>query len=153
MYLVVRRYLVAQSNSEALALACVAWALRGPDASIVFHEQFYAKSYVHLWGTLGGIKNDVHKGIVQRVLGAAVRVAATQGGEAPHPAAPYTFDTFEQAVAGLPDTLHSYYRGMILGGGYTIFYSHTLAGGSQLGWVATPDHVDWPSFIHSHGGS
>jgi hypothetical protein len=151
LYLVVRRYLVAQSNSEGLALACVAWALTAPDASLVYHEQFYAKSYVRLWGTLGGIKDDVHRGIVQRVLAAAVRLAASGGTEDPHPAAEYTFDTFEKAIAGLPEHLHSYYTGIIFGGGYQIFYSHTLSGGSQLAWAATPDHVAWPAYLAAHG--
>lgn len=139
VHVVVRRFLVSHSNSEGLALACVAWALSAPDGSIAFHEQFYASRYVRLWGTVGGIKNSVHEGIANRVLRTAARVAA---GEA-RPAQPpeYTFDTYEAATNGLPGELTSHFSSLVLGGGY----SYSVFGASGVEWARRPEHFDWTS--------
>jgi hypothetical protein len=143
----VRRVLVSHSNSEALTLACVAWALQSPDGKLVFHEQFYASRYVRLWGTLGGIKNDVHEGIVRRILGAAVRIAASGGRDQTAPSAAHTFATFEEATRDLPSKLSSHYFGALMGGGYTIYYSSHLSGGSNVAWARKPEHFDWDAYL------
>jgi hypothetical protein len=143
----VRRVLVSHSNSEGLALACVSWALQAPDGKLLFHEQFYASRYVRLWGTLGGIKNDVHEGIVRRILGASVRIAASGGRDQTPPSAAYTFSTFEDATRDLPTSLTSVYFGALMGGGYTIFYSSRTSGESNVAWAKKPDHFDWEAYL------
>lgn len=111
------------------------------DGQLVFHEQFYAADSVRLWGTIGKLKNNVHEGIVRRVLSSARSVAA--GG--PPQDAKYTYDDFERATADLPSSLRSVYiNTAVLGGGYFFIVSH-LDGSSELGWAREADHVDWPT--------
>lgn len=144
----VRRFLVAHSNSEGLAFACVSWALTDPDGELAFVEQFYARDHVVMWGTVGGTKDTVHEGIATRVLRTAVRVAA-----AGEPVAPYraenTFGRFEDAMAGLPESLTSIHMGTLYLGGAFYIYSARYTGGSNVRWVQADDHFDWYRYLNA----
>ncbi len=141
VHVVVRRFLVAHSNNEGFAVACVAWALTDATGAIRFHEQFYASDYVRLWGTIGGVKNNVHEGITRHIIEQAARVAA---GEEPAPVtATYAHPSYEAATAGIPTQLSSvHYNAVFLGGGYS-FRPVRIKGDSHRGWARRDDHIDW----------
>lgn len=141
VHVVVRRFLVAHSNNEALAVACVAWALTDESGALVFHEQFYAADYVRIWGTVGGIKNHVHAGIVEHVSKQATRVS---NGEAPlAPSGEYVFASYDAATSGMPDSLTStHFQTLYLGGAY-LFSAYAIKGGSDRAWARRDDHLDW----------
>lgn len=142
----VRRFLVAHSNNEALAFACVSWALTDPDGELAFVEQFYARDHVVLWGTVGGTKDTVHEGIATRVLRSAVRVAAA-GEPVPPFHAENTFGRFEAAMVGMPESLTSVHvGGLYLGGAFYVFSSR-YSGDSQVSWVKAHDHFDWSGHL------
>lgn len=141
VHVVVRRFLVAHSNNEGFAVACVAWALTDAQGVLRFHEQFYASDYVRLWGTIGGIKNHVHEGITRHITQQAARVSA--GGEPAEITAPYTYPTYEAASARFPGKLTSiHFQALYLGGGYS-FRAVRIDGDSQRDWARQDDHIDW----------
>lgn len=141
VHVVVRRFLVAHSNNEALAVACVAWALTDASGQLLFHEQFYAADYVRIWGTVGGIKNHVHAGITEHVANQAARIS--NGQEPVAPSGEYVFDSYEAATAGMPDSLTStHFQTLYLGGAY-LFSAYSIKGRSDRGWARRNDHLDW----------
>lgn len=141
VHVVVRRFLVAHSNNEALAVACVAWALTDESGTPVFHEQFYAADYVRTWGTVGGIKNHVHAGITEHIAKQATRIS---NGDSPvAPSGEYVFASYEAATSGMPDSLTStHFQALYLGGAY-VFSVRTINGSSDRGWARREDHLDW----------
>lgn len=145
VHVVIRRFLVSHSNTAGVALACVAWAMTDANGELVYHEQFYAADSVHLWGTIGRLKEHVHQGIVARVLGSARSIAS--GGDPV--TAQYTFADFDAAAAGLPHQLRSVYLSTaLLGGGYG-FRVSTVDGSADLGWARQQEHVDWTARVGS----
>ena len=76
IHLRVRRYLVGLSNTAGAVLACVAWAAVNAAGQIVFEEQFYAPGAGAYVGTIGGLKDAVHKAIVRRVATTSLYLAA-----------------------------------------------------------------------------
>lgn len=141
VHIVVRRFLVAHSNNEGFAVACVAWALTDAEGSLRFHEQFYASDYVKLWGTVGGLKNHVHEGITRHIAQQASRVAA--GHEPAEIDSPYTYSTYEAAISRFPAQLTSvHFQMLYLGGGYS-FRSLLITDDSHRDWARGDEHIDW----------
>ena len=141
VHVVVRRFLVAHSNNEAFAVACVGWALTDADGTLLFHEQFYAADYVWLWGTIGGIKNNVHEGITRHIAEQAGRVMA--GGEPTTPQGEYVFASYEAATAEMPDKLTSVHMNTLYLGGAYLFTTRTYRGDSNRTWARQEGHLDW----------
>lgn len=144
VHLVIRKFLVAHSNNEGLAIACASWAMTDPSGKLAFHEQFYARDHVKLWGTVGGVKDNVHKGIAERVIRAAIGVAQGKDPQSiPFPE--FAYKDFDSARAGLPDSLTTSFQGfLVLGNGY-LFYDQRVSGGSSVEWAREPSHIDWPA--------
>lgn len=146
VHVVVRRFLVATGGSDGIAIACVAWALTSPEGKIAYHEQFYASRHVNTFGTVGGIKDTVHEAISKRVLGRAAAIAAQPGTNVFESVKPVNaFDTYEEAVAGLPASLTAASLTIVqLGNGYS--YMVIGKGATEtagLAWVQKADHLDW----------
>lgn len=147
VHLVVRRFLVAHSNNEGFAVACVAWALTDETGALVFHEQFYAADYVKIWGTIGGIKNHVHEGITRHVAEQAARIR--NGQQPAPPAGEYVFPSYESATAGMPTSLTSHhFQALYLGGAYA-FARYAIKGDSHRDWARREDHLDWDARLAS----
>jgi hypothetical protein len=108
VHLMIRRYVVSLSNTSGAVLTCVAWAATESEGSLIYHEQFYAADSARLVGTIGLIKESVHKAIVRRIATTSLALAA---GPVPTNAWPATFDntytTIEEAASGLPQTMVS----------------------------------------------
>ncbi|MHC4459058.1 MAG: hypothetical protein ACYS0I_18615 [Planctomycetota bacterium] len=148
LHLVIRRYLVAASNVEVTALACVAWCAINQHGKIVFHEQFYA-SKAGRGTTLGAIKMAVHRGIVSRIAETAVVLASSSGETAIAPAMPEnTYNSFEEAVRGMPKQLTSYYFGAFnLGSAYYISHGRTSSQDVNTDWAREPYHINWENYL------
>ncbi|MEM9696304.1 MAG: hypothetical protein AAGA56_27415 [Myxococcota bacterium] len=145
IHVMIRRFLVAHSNNEALALACVSWALSNSNQEIELVEQFYAADHVVMWGTVGGIKDTVHQALSERILKTAI--LALSGRSATRQPVEHTYNTYEEATAELPNDLPSVHAGLLmLGNGYWV-YRATYKGGSDIAWTEAGDHFDWPSFF------
>lgn len=106
VHVVVRSYLVAVSNTGGGVFATIAWAASNAQGEPVFQEEFYASDSVHFIGTVGGLKDDVHRAIVRRI---AVTTLALASGPAAAAARPTTFEktstSFEEAAARVPKTM------------------------------------------------
>lgn len=150
VHVVVRRFLVAHSNNEALAVACVAWALTDRDGTLLFHEQFYAADSVRIWGTVGGIKNHVHQGITRHIAEQAGRVLS--GSNPTEPGGDYVYPSYEAATASLPDVLTSVHVNTLYLGGAYLFSTRTYRGQSQRGWVREEGHLDWEARLDGARG-
>ena len=76
--------------------------------SIIYQEQFYASEAVYLVGTIGLLKESVHKAIVRRIATTSLALAT---GPAAAKARPTTFDntytSFGEAASRLPQTMVS----------------------------------------------
>lgn len=104
----VRRYLVGVSNTGGGVLACVNWAAVKPAGEIAFAEQFYAADFVAYVGTVGGIKDSVHRAIVRRIATTALYLTAEPAAATALPTAyAGTYESLEDAIASLPAVLRS----------------------------------------------
>ena len=104
LYIKIRRYLVAASNNEGAALACIAWCAASGN-EIIYSEQFFASAGGN-FRTLGSIKDDIHRGIIKRILSSAVILA----NEGPSPNklpsnVDETYSNLKEAIAPLPVSL------------------------------------------------
>jgi hypothetical protein len=149
LHLVIRRYVVSASNIAGAVLACVAWAATTPQGTLLFAEQFYASHVVYVVGTLGLLKDEVHRAIVGRIATTAMTLAAD-------PAAtrlrPITYDntstSLDEAAARLPRTMVS--MGVPLGPGPIGLIGILIPSGIMtVQWeVANPsDKFDWAGYL------
>jgi hypothetical protein len=76
VHLMIRRYMVSLSNTCGAVLACVSWAATESDGKLIYNEQFYAPGEVYFIGTIGLLKDAVHKAIVHRIATASLALAA-----------------------------------------------------------------------------
>lgn len=106
-----RRYLVAHSNNDGGVLACVAWALADASGHTLHADQFYssmaADDAEHR--TLGGVKNDINKAVVARIVRESVEIASASDPSKSRPKVdvPFTYDTIQDAADRLPKRLTS----------------------------------------------
>jgi hypothetical protein len=104
----IRRYMVSVSNTSGAVLVSVTWAASESEGKLIYHEQFYASEAVYFIGTIGLLKESVHKAIVRRIATTSLALAA---GPAAAEARPTTFDntytSLEEAVSRLPQTMVS----------------------------------------------
>lgn len=146
VYVVVRTFLIASSNSGGGILACIAWAATDPSGQLVYHEQFYASDSAHLNTTLGWLKDRVHKAIVRRIALTARAVAEGAGPVKPA-AVERTFDAFEAASADLPTELTSTFITMFNFGVPYAFSIHSVSGNVSWDFAAKPELVNWPAVL------
>ena len=108
VHLMIRRYIVSVSNTGGAVLASVTWAATESGGKLGYHEQFYASEAVYLVGTIGLLKESVHKAIVRRIATTSLALA---GGPAAAKARQTTFDntytSLEEATSHLPQTMVS----------------------------------------------
>jgi hypothetical protein len=144
IHLVMRRYVLSASNTGAAALACVAWAATTPQGTLLFEEQFYAS---HLVGTLGLLKDEVHRAIVERIATTAFLLAADPAASRLPRAFPLTPTALDEAASRLPRTMVS----MGVPGPRAIGLVGILVpnGILTVQWeVATPsEHFDWKGYL------
>lgn len=109
LQLVLHRYLVATSNVSADVLAAVTWCASDSLGRAIYRETFYAADSARFVGTLGGVKDAVHRHIVRRVAESALILA---GGIIPAAALPRrvagTYEDFQTAAAGMPERIRSW---------------------------------------------
>jgi hypothetical protein len=103
IHLVIRRYAVATSNTGGAVLACVAWAAASFQGNLIYKEQFYAWDAGYLVGTIGLLKDSVHKAIVRRVATTSMAIAADPAAASPWPTTfKNTSTSLEEAASHLP---------------------------------------------------
>ena len=107
--LVVRKYIVAASNVEGAALAAIDWCIARSDGLPVYREIFYAANRMRFIGTLGMIKDSVHRDAVRRVAESSLALAGQTAGTVTLPRrVPGTFESLEDALAELPESVRSW---------------------------------------------
>lgn len=152
LHLVVRRYVVATSNTAGAVLTCVTWAAATPGGELIFQEQFYASDAGYLVTTIGRIKDSVHKAVVRRIATTALELAARPGAT-PHPkAVAHTAATFEEAVSKLPREMVSMGDPALAAfplRGVSLVGILTPSGISEVQWkVAQPSQAfDWNGYL------
>jgi hypothetical protein len=107
IHLVVRRYIVGTSNMGGAVLACVAWAAASSQGKLIYKEQFYAWGAVYFIGTIGLLKDSVHKAIVRRIATTSMAIASDPGAASPWPT------TFENTSTSLQEAVSHLPRGMV----------------------------------------
>jgi hypothetical protein len=108
IHLVIRRYVVSVSNTGGAVLVCVAWAATSSKGILIYDEQFYASEAVYLVGTIGLLKDSVHKAIVRRIATTSLVLASDPAAASPRPAAfANTSTSLDDAVSRLPRTMVS----------------------------------------------
>jgi len=110
VHFLIRKYLLATSNTEGAEgaiLACVAWAATDASNAILRQEQFYAANSVRLFGTIGLLKDSVHRTIVRRIAESALYLASEAGALSEPKLPEDTFPSFEEAVSHLPKRMVS----------------------------------------------
>lgn len=153
VHLVIRRYIVATSNTGGAVLVCVAWAATSPKGRVIYEEQFYAWDEVYLVGTVGVLKDSVHKTIVGRIATLAWTLASNPTGASPG-SAPFdnTSTSLEAAASILPHTMVSLgdpNLAGIPGHAAAIVGLITPSGISTVRWeVAKPSgKFDWAGYL------
>jgi hypothetical protein len=108
VHIMIRRYIVSVSNTAGAVLVSVTWAATESDGKLIYHEQFYASKAGYLLGTIGLLKESVHKAIVRRIATTSLALAASPDAEK---SPPTTFDntyaSLEEAASHLPKTMVS----------------------------------------------
>lgn len=152
VHLMIRRFAVSVSNTGGAVLASVTWALAKSDGELIYQEQFFASDSMHLIGTIGGLKDSVHKATVRRIATTALMLAAEK-------VQPMTFDntyaTHEEAAARLPQTMVS------MGAPPVMAFPHlavgmvgalTPSGVSNPQWAATKpsQDFDWRGYLQEY---
>ncbi|MBW2223310.1 MAG: hypothetical protein JRF54_03665 [Deltaproteobacteria bacterium] len=142
IHLVMRRILIAHSNNDGAAIACVAWALTSPGGELIFDEQFYAARVAPPL-SVNGIKNRIHEAITKRVHDRAQEVAS---GLPFSPPPEDTYDEYERAASRVPNRFKSEIP-TILGGydkwGGQVGIWRTVSGSSGEGFAQPSDHINW----------
>lgn len=153
IHLQVRRYLVGISNTAGAVLACVTWAAVDPSGQIVFQEQFYAPGSVAYVGTIGGVKDVVHKAIVRRVATTSLYLAADPARTRARPVEfEGTYRALEDAISELPEVMKS------MGNAAAMAHPNPAVGMGGLFAVAAtgappweaarpPADFDWPAHL------
>lgn len=151
----VRRYLVAHSNTRAGVLACVAWAAAASSGQIVFQEQFYAPGSLAYVGTIGGLKDAVHRSIVQRIATMSLYLAAGPAIAGSQPTEfPGTYSTLDEAMEVTPAELVSLGNpgamahpnpSVAVGGLFAV----SAAGAPPWEAARPPADFDWTAFLSS----
>jgi len=116
VYVTVRRYVVAASNVEGAALVAIDWCLARSDGLPVYRELFYATDRMRFIGTLGMIKDSVHRAIVRRISESSLVLAGLPPPSKLPRTVAGTFDDLDGALATLPESVRSW--GAPVGGFY-----------------------------------
>lgn len=141
-HVVLRSYQVAVSNSSGTALACVAWAMSGPDGGLLYHEQFYASKSATLSSTVGGLKEDVNEALLRRIGVTSAQLASGRSDSLPLRSED-TYLSFDEVRHDLPDRLQSV--GMAFGPGHSFVW--TQSGGVSWDFSRHPEGLDWPAYL------
>jgi hypothetical protein len=152
VHVVVRRYLVAVSNSGGAVFATVAWAASTQEGKPLFQEEFYASDWARMSATIGALKDAVHEAIVRRV---AVTSMALASGPAAAAARPTAFDktstSFEEAAARVPGQLASMGNPglMGLGGMVAVMGALIPQNSASIPWSAARQSkdFDWSGYL------
>jgi len=108
IHLVIRRYVVSTSNTGGAVLACVGWAATSSQGKLIYNEQFYAWDSVYLVGTIGLLKDSVHKAIVRRIATTSMAIASDPVAASPWPATfKNTSTSLQEATSHLPRVMVS----------------------------------------------
>jgi hypothetical protein len=108
VYVVIRNYLVAASNIQGATLAAVDWCAARKDGTLLYREIFYAANSGMFIGTLGSMKDTVHRSIVGRIAESSLLLASRNRAVLTLPRnTKGTFDKLEDARKTLPGSVAS----------------------------------------------
>ena len=127
-------------------MACIAWCATDELNNIIYHEQFYSTDTVRFIGTLGGLKDNVNKSLINRISLSGLKLAQNSGNSLPI-TTEGTYNSYEEAIKTVPKTMQSWGVGVPFGNGYS---SATFipAGGSSTkkihwDWANRPNNINW----------
>jgi len=153
IHLVIRRYVVSTSNTGGAVLACVGWAATSSQGKLIYNEQFYAWDSGYLIGTIGLLKDSVHKAIVRRIATTSMAIASDPALASPWPT------TFENTSTSLDEAVSNLPRVMVsMGDPFLMTFPDpgigavgllTPSGVSMVQWeVAKPsENFDWQGYL------
>jgi len=153
IHLVIRRYVVSTSNTGGAVLACVAWAAASSQGKLIYKEQFYAWDAGYLVGTIGLLKDFVHKAIVRRIATTSMAIASDPAAASPWPTTfKNTSTSIEEAASHLPRTMVSLGDPFLMAfpaPGIRAVGLLTPSGVSIVQWeVAKPsENFDWQGYL------
>jgi len=153
IHLVIRRYVVATSNTGGAVLACVAWAAASSQGKLIYKEQFYAWDAGYLVGTIGLLKDSVHKAIVRRIATTSMAIASDPAAANPWPTTfKNTSTSLEEATSHLPRMMVSMGDPFLMtfpDPGIRAVGLLTPSGVSIVQWeVAKPsENFDWQGYL------
>ena len=129
------------SNNAGYLFGCIAYCLVGQEEDILYQEQFYARAEGHLVVTPGMIRNAFNKRVTARIVdGVLDYYDHTQSLNKPVDG---TYDNFEEASAGMPKKVRSYY--------YATGPSGTISGNAAAGtaWhiAARSEPIEWSTYL------
>ncbi len=68
IHVIINRYLVAHSNADCIAVACVSWCVTDINNNILFHETFFARNERLMLTTIGAVKDSINRNIIARIM-------------------------------------------------------------------------------------
>lgn len=157
IHLVIRRYVVIHSNTGGGVMACVAWAATDSKGKMIYHEQFYSSNEVYMIGTVGLLKDSVHRAIVRRIIKISIYLASGRGdpgGKQTANKETYsftqanfmdTYTSFEEALLHVPQQLISVQS---VSPKFINVLGSTVS--SQVGWqyAIPPEEFNWKKYLH-----
>lgn len=153
VHLVIRRYVVAISNTGGAVLAIAAWAAVDAERRIVFEEQFYAWDSGYLVVTVGMLKETVHRAIVRRVATTSMALASGPGYARARTPVANTSTSLEEAVSRLPGTLRTKGNAFLMSSGSNALLAIGAvvpqATARNIPWrsAQVEEAFDWPAYL------
>jgi hypothetical protein len=153
IHFVIRRYFVSVSNTGGAVLVCVVWAATEPQGKLVYQEQFYASEAVYFIGTIGLLKDSVHKAIIRRIATTSLALASDPAAASTRPTTfENTSTSFEEAAARLPKTMVSMGGPWLMASPFPVVTALGALIPSEIAtvqWgVANPsDNFDWQGYL------
>jgi hypothetical protein len=116
VHVMIRRYMVAASNTGGAVLASVTWAATDAEGKLIYQEQFYASEAVSWIWTPGLLKESVNKSIVRRIATTSLELATGPDAEKNRPTTfDNTYKSLEEAVSRLPQVMWSAHPPVFVG--------------------------------------
>jgi len=143
VHVIMRRYMIAASNEAGAVLACVSWALV-EQRRVIFSEQFYAAAQGRLTKTVGAVKDDAARAIVQRIALRAAWASRPPSERGGAPVTEKTFDDIDSAVFQIPA---EFVTTTTIASGVYLAASKS----PQWGWAEVSRPFEWEIYLAERG--
>jgi hypothetical protein len=141
LHVLIRKYVVAANNSQAVVWASVDWCAADEGGQVLYSEAFHATAMVHLFGSLGGIKDQVNRAVVKRIAQNALAVAADANRAEGNIAG--TYASFDEAAASIPAMLETWGLPFFVAVAPEGLVASRSAQKSSANLLSTEAKIDW----------